>query len=384
MISILFTLQDGIAGGTEKRVVFVAKGLIERGYRVAVAIPKGGEIGRYLRQLGVPVEEVGFIRFRRSYNPIYYLVWLIAIPLTVRQIMRVIKRREVKVIYTNQISQLQPAIAARLMGKKVIWHLIDLHIPWIMDWIFFPLVKALSHMVVVSCRYRINQLKTRRLDTNGIQILHAPVDTKLFKPIDGPNFLKKDLGISEDRPLVGMACNINYNKGVEYFLEAAAKIKKKFPDAQFVIIGRPIATQKKYYEKIIAYRSHLGLESDVIITGYRDDMPECLASLDVFVLPSLSEASPLVILEAMACGIPVVATRVGGVPEIVIDGKTGYLVPPKDPLTLAKKVVLLLKNRELRLRMGQTARKRVQEYFDIEHVLNRVESIIQETCQLQR
>jgi glycosyltransferase involved in cell wall biosynthesis len=374
---VLFTLQDGTPGGTEKRVLHVAKGLLERGYEVAVAIPHGGGIGRYLHEAGVPVEEVMFVRMKKSRNPLYYLWWLIAIPITMWEVARIIRKRNIDIVYTNQISQMQPALAAKLKKRKVVWHLIDLHVPVLMDWIFFPLVCVLSDVIVSSCQYRIEQLRNRRLKPRGLIVLHAPVDTNVFRP-SSSGVLRSELGIGSDTLLVGMACNINYNKGLEYFLEAAAEIRKHRPDTKFVIIGGPIKTQMQYYQHILDYRASLGLENHVTITGYRDDMPKALADLNIVMFPTLTEASPLAILEAMSCRLPVVVSRVGGVPEIVVDGKTGCLVNPRDSRAFADAVIELIQSPDKMTAMGKAARVRVVKEFDIQVTLDRVEAVIRE------
>ena len=112
----------------------------------------------------------------------------------------------------------------------------------------------------------------------------------------------------------------------------------------------------------------LGLERAVELVGERDDVPELLATADLFVLSSRSEGLPLSILEAMAAGLPVVASRVGGIPEVVVDGETGLLVPPGDPQRLADAVERLLADPSLRRRLGEAGRRRVAEHFDLASV----------------
>jgi glycosyltransferase involved in cell wall biosynthesis len=113
----------------------------------------------------------------------------------------------------------------------------------------------------------------------------------------------------------------------------------------------------------------------VTFTGVRADVPKILAALDLFVLPSLWEGMPNAVLEAMAAGLPVVATAVGGTPEVVMDGVTGLLVPPQDPSALAQAIERLLRDPDLRRTMGRAGRRRVEQHFDVRETVRQVEDL---------
>ena len=125
------------------------------------------------------------------------------------------------------------------------------------------------------------------------------------------------------------------------------------------------------------------MRNHVTITGYRDDIHKVLPDLDIFMFPTLSEASPLSVLEAMSCELPVVISKVGGVPEIVSDGITGVLVPPRDSKAFANAVIDLIRSPEKRISMGKEARKKVTEKFDIKITLDRVEGVIEEALKVK-
>ena len=122
----------------------------------------------------------------------------------------------------------------------------------------------------------------------------------------------------------------------------------------------------------------LGLESHFIFLGYRSDIKELLNSFDIFVLPSLFEGLPNVVLEAMACSKPVVATAVAGTPEAVIDGKTGYLVPSQNPEALAKALINLLEDEDLLEKMGREGRRRMETHFSLEGQINKFEALYEQ------
>ena len=126
---------------------------------------------------------------------------------------------------------------------------------------------------------------------------------------------------------------------------------------------------------------NLGIQENVKFLGFREDVPSLLRAMDVFLLPSLSEGLPLSVLEALALQKPVVASDVGGIPEVVEDGITGYLVPPKNPQALADKILLLLRNPQLAAEFGKEGRKSVEQAFSLEHMIQEYQSLYEELCQ---
>jgi glycosyltransferase involved in cell wall biosynthesis len=121
--------------------------------------------------------------------------------------------------------------------------------------------------------------------------------------------------------------------------------------------------------------AELGLENRVLFLGHREDVNLLLDFMDIFILSSHSEGCAISLLEAMASGKPVIATRVGGNPELVLEGKTGFLVPPAEPEKLAERIIFLLRNEDLRVKMGDEGRKRVNEKFSLETMLKNYEEL---------
>jgi glycosyltransferase involved in cell wall biosynthesis len=136
------------------------------------------------------------------------------------------------------------------------------------------------------------------------------------------------------------------------------------PDARFVIFGKGFGESPEE-QRLLDLAAELGIGESTRFAGFRPDIQRYYCALDVSVLTSLSEGLPIVLLESMIQGLPVVATAVGGTPEVVADGVTGYLVPPKDPLAFAERVTELLLDRALRERMGGAGRRRARSEFDI-------------------
>jgi glycosyltransferase involved in cell wall biosynthesis len=165
-------------------------------------------------------------------------------------------------------------------------------------------------------------------------------------------------------PLVGNVAALAPHKGQRHLVAAAARVIRKFPDARFLIVGDgelrdPLERQVKT----------LGLERHVFLTGFREDALALMKSLDIFVMSSLTEGLGSAILEAMTCEKPVVGTRTGGIPEAVVDGVTGLLVPPRDEAALAAAIGRLLGDPDLRQSYGRAGRARVERAFSVDRLV---------------
>lgn len=195
---------------------------------------------------------------------------------------------------------------------------------------------------------------------NGIRMPRQPSDEELSE-------LRDRLGLDAKSPVVTMVANYERPvKGMSDFLDAVPQVLERVPEARFVVVGRGPAR----YERLADDR---GLDSHVVFAGPhpKSAMDGFYALSDVSVLTSHSEGLSLTVLESMSHGLPVVVTRVGGNPEVVLDGETGYLVPPRDPTAFSDRLVSLLRDGEMRRRMGSAARERVRQKFHVESVAHR-------------
>jgi len=183
--------------------------------------------------------------------------------------------------------------------------------------------------------------------------------------------IKTTWGLENGEPVVGIVGRLIPCKGHRYFLEAAKTVLEQVPRARFVIVGDgPLGPDLRRRAR------RLGIERQVIFTGFqRKELSSLYAIMDVLVLPSTYEPFGNVSLEAMAFGKPVVASNVGGIPEVVVDGETGLLVPPGHSASLAQAVLLLLKDKELARQMGKAGRKRLRNYFTRERAIKELEQI---------
>ena len=220
-----------------------------------------------------------------------------------------------------------------------------------------------DRIICVSEAVKRTVMERERVDENRIVVIRNGVDP-LPEVTEETAEIRKKLGIGEDHLVVGMVANFNRAvKGVSIFLDAVPEILRAVPAARFLLLGRG-KEEKALRDKARA----MGIESHILFAGYRKDIHRYYAIMDVSALTSFSEGLSITLLESMSCGIPVVATRVGGNPEVVADGETGYLVPSGDIAAFASKTIKLLLDRDLRKRLGDEARKRLERNFSLRDV----------------
>lgn len=185
--------------------------------------------------------------------------------------------------------------------------------------------------------------------------------------------VRQALGLEPHRPVVGTVACLKPQKAPLDFLKACSLIHQQVPTAQFVLVGDGVLRPQ-----VEQLRRRLGLEHALHLLGWRDDVPDLLAAMDLFVLASRWEGFPIVCLEAMAAGLPVVATTAGGIPELITDGRTGWLVPVAQPGRLAQAAVQLLQNPDLRRQMGEAGRTSLNGGYTLERMVRTTEQFYEE------
>lgn len=183
-----------------------------------------------------------------------------------------------------------------------------------------------------------------------------------------------ELQIEQNEVIVGMIGRLEPVKGLQYLIAAAKLVIEKFSNVKFLIVG-----EGSLRNKLESQCKKLDIFDKFIFTGWREDIPQILSILDILVLPSLNEAVGRILIEAGACGKPVVATDVGGIPEVVKDNQTGILVPPKDAHGLAHAIISLLEDERKRQSMGEAAKNWVDDKFSVERMVNKVSHLYQES-----
>jgi glycosyltransferase involved in cell wall biosynthesis len=222
-----------------------------------------------------------------------------------------------------------------------------------------------SVIIAVSEQDRRRMIETEGIDPRCVTVLHNGIVGR--DPTPGRD-LRSEMGIPPHAPVIGMIGGLRPEKGISAVLEAAAVLAPRHPGLKVLIAGEGDRS-------LLEPGGPLGLDDVLVPLGFRSDIPDVLAACDVAVCPSLREGSPLSVMEYMEAGIPIVASRVGGIPEVIHEGVHGRLVPPDDPARLADAVTSMLRDPAGSAAMGARAQERRRREFDLGGMINRLEDL---------
>ncbi len=236
-----------------------------------------------------------------------------------------------------------------------------------------------DRVLAISDVIHKNVLQTTPMLPDRVLTLHDAIDTEAFSlaRVDRRR-ARRQFGFGDDITVIGFVGRFSPGKGHEEFLAAANIVRKTHPGAHFLIVGEASHGEQRYEHKIRTECLTLGLQNIVTFAGYRRDIPEVMAALDIFAFPSHAESFGVVLIEAMAMERPVVSTNCDGVLDIVVDGETGIFVNPRKATELAHALGRLIDNQQLRERMGKAGRKRVEDLFDQQKQMQKLVALYRE------
>lgn len=366
--TILKFLTMFAVGGTERQFVYLTKAIDKKRFDVRVGcLSREGEFLKDIETMNIPVSEY---RINSLYSPrLLHRQWTFAKDLWRERVQLV----HAYGFYPNVFS----VPAARFAGCATIASVRD-------TGVFSSQVKLKTLSQKTACRLADRVIANSGavrdwlvglgLDENHIDVIPNGIalDGRPERPRDFP--IRRELGIDPTVPVIAVVSRLNPRKGVEYFLKAVALVAQRFPDVRFLIIGGSYF-DPAYQPRLETLSQDLKLTDRVTFTGERNDISGVLKEIDLAVLPSLSEGLSNALIEAMAAGLPVVATNVGGNPEIVQDGKTGFLVPPRDEGALSSAMIRFLESPEMRHRFGEAGYERVATQFSLTSTVQKTEEL---------
>ena len=240
--------------------------------------------------------------------------------------------------------------------------------------LFLQVEKLLSrithHHIALTPEEGNDYLTLKVSEPNNTSIIHSGVDLNRFQNGENERSRKrKELGISPDALVVGFSGWLLPIKGVNFLVEAMARVVLEHPNTLLVLVGK--GEEKENLRKQV---ENLGLEDKVLFLGWRPDVNEIMGCFDILVLPSLNEGMGRVLVEAMSAGLPIVASRVGGIPDLVKHGENGLLVPPANAAALEQAISDLLSDRGRRKRMGETG-KRLCRPYSVEAMVEQIDNL---------
>ena len=364
-VRVLHVLATLLPGGSEISVLRLVSALDRGRYVVRVACLRGDAVlADEFRAAGIELVRFGM---RGQFDPACLL-----------RLRRYVARERIDIVHTHMdLADFYGALAGRLGGARGI--VSTKHAPdefrTRRTWKRYPflLLERLAYemddaVIVVSEGLRTFLEKAERLPRRKMVVIGHGIE-----PTSRPatrDEARGVLGLPSRGPLLGMVGRLSPEKGQIVQLRALPAVLAAFPQATCVFAGE--GPTRAALEAEIRL---LGIADRVVLLGFRRDVPMVLAALDLFVQPSIYEGFGLSLLEAMAAGLPSVASRVGGIPEVIEDGHTGLLVPPQDPAALASAIIRLLGDRDGARRLGEAAAGRARDKYSLARVAARVDEL---------
>ncbi|MCK4364174.1 MAG: glycosyltransferase family 4 protein, partial [Candidatus Aminicenantes bacterium] len=226
-------------------------------------------------------------------------------------------------------------------------------------------------IVALTNREKKDHILFKIAEEDKFSVIYSGIELNILKESSSEEKqnLKKELGIPENSLIVGTAGRLVPVKGPEFLVKASKYIISKYPDTYFMFTGDGPLEQDLKRKAL-----EMGISDNIIFLGWRDDLAKIISIYDIFVLPSLNEGMGRVLVEAMALGKSIVASNVGGIPDLVTHGKNGFLVPPKNPKELAKYIQVLLEDKDKREKMG-LAGKEIAYNFTSERMIEKIANL---------
>jgi glycosyltransferase involved in cell wall biosynthesis len=370
-VNVLYVNHTAVISGGERSLLELLAGLPD-GVHAAAAIPHG-ELERALAELAVPSSAITGTAGSLRLHPLHTPRALAELSAAAWQLRRAARRHRAEVVHANSIRAGIILALARLRGVARVVHVRDCLPPSPMTRASTRLVAASADVVVANSQYTADWLHASAPGAS-VRVVHNGVDLARFDPgrIDR-QAARAALGAAgESALLLGVVAQLSPWKGQATAIEALGLLRSEGVNAHLLLIGSPKfrdrATRfgnEAYVQGLRELVGALRLEDRVSWLGEREDVPELIGALDVLLAPSLQEPFGRTLIEAMALGVPVIATDVGGPPEIVRDGREGLLVPPARASAWAAAIGTLARDPQLRAHMGAAGRRRVEESFTL-------------------
>jgi glycosyltransferase involved in cell wall biosynthesis len=354
-------------GGQELAVLLHAEGLLNRGHDLRLILEPKSPIARMAQEKKFPVT---LLSMRKSQYP-----------QAIMRLRALIRQHRPAILQVNSSRDSWiGSLAARLVRPRPkILRMRHISVPLKRSLMTRLLYHQLLDVVVVTGGEKTRRELIERDGLSADRVAAFPIglDIEYFRPASPDHNLRQELGLPKGHLLVGLISYLRSYKGHEYFIEAARTLASMRDDVTFIVVGEGPEEQS-----IRRRIEQFGLPGRIRMLGFREDLLNVFRSLDVFAIPSVEgDTIPQVLMQALALGIPVVSTTVGSIPDVVIDGKTGFVVSPRDASALANRIGTLLDDAGLRARMGVQGRSLVEGSYSIAKMLDRLEAVYKHLVQ---
>ena len=376
MIKVLHIHTLPIVSGSGINTFLSMRGMDRGVYEVELACAPGGRLIDLVQENHMKVRP-----FRNLVQPLHPSKDTLAL----MNLTLFLKANHYHIVHThNSKAGFIGRLAAKLAGVPVIIHTVHgfaFHDqePPSRQILFRNLERLASHcchkMIFISQPLVDWAIRERIASEEKIVKIYSGIELDLFRPVskDRRNKIRKKWNLKQNAPVIGIVSKLWEGKGHVVLIEAFKALRKEIEDAVLVIVGEGLL-----YDKLVGVVNGNGLRDSVLFTGFQMDVSEIIATFDVAVLPSFFEGMGRVLLEAMAMGKPVVASRVGGIPDLVEDGVNGLLVRPGNVKELADALKIMLNGKKLAEKMGNEGRERVKEQFSADAMVRSIEKVYRE------
>lgn len=365
-MNILFVINNLYFGGAERYVNLLSNSLAEEENNVFV-ISSGGPIVKHLNKK-ITHKTIASIPGTSNQDLIK----------TAKVIEDICKENKIDLVHCNSVTAFRAAFLAKKITSVPVVYTAHATEQSMLPVVGSELDKKVDKVIAVSNFIKLHLKRTGLVNGKNELICHG-IDTNKFKERSLELEKKRSLGIKNGERIIMTVARLAPEKGVDNLIRAIPAIKQSGNNVKLVIVGDGACRAE--YEKLA---KDLGIRDAVLFLGGRGNVAELLSITDVFCLPSLREALSFAILEAMAEGKPVVATKVGGIPEAVISGETGLLVPAANIEKLASALNLLLENKDLSKKLSSNAKQRVKKYFDFERMFKETKETYQKVLEKEK
>ncbi|MFH1613295.1 MAG: glycosyltransferase family 4 protein [bacterium] len=383
MKKILFFISHPTMGGSQQYILDLVTHLNFNKYIPLIISCFDGEFIRLLEEnkiktfiLPMKKEYVNIKKNVKFFNPISVILFFINICKVMLNIYNLIKKEKIDLIYNNNLRcQILSLIPSKLTKIPSLWHIHGFR-----EKIFLHLfLSFFVNKIIVLSEDVKKRLGKFLLNKSKLVVIYNGVNFQKIKKIEEQEKIniRKEIEIEKNDFVIAMIGQLVPIKGYEYFIKSAFHILKEIPNTKFLIVGDEPYYSKGYKLSLQELIEKLNLKKNVIFIEYQKDLFKIISILDIFTLTSIHEHFGRVIIEAMACKIPVIAFNTGGVSEIIIDNKTGFLIEPNNYKKLAKKIIELLKNNEMKNNFGNAGFKRVNELFNLNETIKKVEELFE-------
>lgn len=369
----LFISHSADCYGAVRSLLDILENIDRERFQPYLMCPRAGPLVDKAKSLGVEVLHIKRFRWTKmSVISPKFMYNMLGNCWSALRVAAAIVQRKVDVVYTNSAEVLAGALAAKLCGVKHIWHVREEVSKSTGP---FKIIRALSnHVIANSCATR-NRFPLR--ERERITVVYNGFRAVRFRSsIEAREELREKYGISDGEQAISLIGSINERKGQREMASAFPLILDRYPNAKLIFCGERFAKNGSYEQEVLGILKGHKVEAKVLFLGFREDVSEVYAITDVIVVPSRYEAFGRVIVEAMLCGIPVVATKVAGIPEIIDDQRSGILIPSREPRILANAVLSLFEDPGKMRRIGGEGRRSAQQRFSVEQMIHGIEGVL--------